>query len=490
MGINPAEQAAQPSTQQQHNQQQQQPKQQTLQPHARPPAPATNHREPPPGLVPLLVSLDSIDNLTGMSSAPRGSSPTGQPSASAAGSFGSGPIRSPSPTAGPLKQQHLTASGAVSASSSSVMQAASSPLLRKAFGGTMAVNYNSGSALGLKSSVAGPSTIATGSSSSSSNRSGGSASDGAGLGNPSPSSPLGQGRPSSPLASPGTNPGANPGTNPGPSPGTTGAPNSKMGSKSNGKPSRAQAGLSRLLGLPRALLQSLLFRAMVFRKILLLNDGRDKVLKCFQYTAKVLLWCLITDAKRFPGSHTRASIIASQFSTTRKIIRLGHWLEPLNDHLALAKDGYVKLSPSMSVSDKTIRVLAPLAAWLGIINDISDDIVCVGKLGLVDKAWVKWATPISDRLWYASIFIDLHEAANGLRKLRYAMQQTTDAVERAKIQAKVTMQYVTLAKLSMDFVFCSVDVFELGDRVSDGWQAVTGFAAAILGTYKLYVKHK
>ena len=52
------------------------------------------------------------------------------------------------------------------------------------------------------------------------------------------------------------------------------------------------------------------------------------------------------------------------------------------------------------------------------------------------------------------------------------------------------MQRITLMKLFADFIFCSIDVFELGGRISDGWQISAGLVAAILGTFKLYLKNK
>nr|KAJ3419475.1 hypothetical protein HK105_006907 [Polyrhizophydium stewartii] len=254
--------------------------------------------------------------------------------------------------------------------------------------------------------------------------------------------------------------------------------------KSSASPSAAKAPL------PVLIARSVVFRMLVFRKILLLNDGRDKVLKCFQYTAKVLLWCYLTDPKRFPLAHDRASKIAAQFSITRKIVRLGHWLESYNDHLELAKEGLFTVDASLSPAERTARLLAPLSAWIGIVNDLSDDVVCIGKMGLIDKSWVKWATPISDRCWYMSIFIDLHANVTGTRKLLRAHAAATDPAERAKIADKLWTQRISFAKLLADFMFCTIDVFEMGDRVSDGWQAVSGLVAALLGTCKLYRKHK
>ena len=228
----------------------------------------------------------------------------------------------------------------------------------------------------------------------------------------------------------------------------------------------------------------LLKRAMVFRKILLLNDGRDKILKCAQYSAKLLLWAYLSNNT---DSHAKATKIATQFSIARKIVRLGHWLEPLNDHFELlAKDGAL-FNPT---TDNWLRLLTPFYIWVSIMNDISDDIVCIGKMGLIDKAWVDWATPISDKLWFSTIFFDVYENMHASKKLSYAIQQTREEQEKSKLLLKMHVQRVSLLKLFMDLVFCTVDVFQLGGRASDGWQVVSGLLAAFLGTYKLYIKNK
>ncbi|KAI8902011.1 peroxisomal biogenesis factor 11-domain-containing protein [Globomyces pollinis-pini] len=226
------------------------------------------------------------------------------------------------------------------------------------------------------------------------------------------------------------------------------------------------------------LLSNTLFRILVFRKLLLLNDGRDKLLKVAQYTCKVLLWIYLTSKSE---NQSKAKLIASHFSLVRKCIRLGHALEPFHECLEISKN------PSF----KTLQEkLAPLNCMIGIANDIADDIICLSKLGAIDKSWVKKMTPYSDRLWYTSIFFDIHSNLCDTQEHIAAYENARDPEKKYKAQQKIFMGRVSLIKLLADFVFCSIDVFEMGDRVSDGWQAVTGLTTAVLGTYKLYVKNK
>ncbi|CAG8843803.1 8127_t:CDS:1, partial [Racocetra persica] len=76
----------------------------------------------------------------------------------------------------------------------------------------------------------------------------------------------------------------------------------------------------------------------ILRRLLVHSDGRDKALKIIQYFGKIILWIrdpkvskvnyyifyLCYRKKSFP----RLKAMTSQFGTTRKIIRLAHFLEP------------------------------------------------------------------------------------------------------------------------------------------------------------------
>ncbi|KAJ3250933.1 hypothetical protein HK103_003049 [Boothiomyces macroporosus] len=227
-----------------------------------------------------------------------------------------------------------------------------------------------------------------------------------------------------------------------------------------------------------SLLNNFIVQILIFRKILLLNDGRDKIMKVAQYSSKILLWLVLVEKG---VNQTRAKQLASHFSLVRKVIRLAHCLEPFNDGLEIVKEKQF---------DTLQQKLAPLNVVIGICNDISDDIICLSKLGILDKSWAKTMTPYSDRLWYSGIFIDVHSNICDTNELIKKLANSKDPESRQKLQQKIFMQRVSLAKLLADFVFCTIDVFEMGDKVSEGYQHISGFIAAVLGTYKLYVKHK
>lgn len=225
----------------------------------------------------------------------------------------------------------------------------------------------------------------------------------------------------------------------------------------------------------RSLLQNVVIRTLVFRRILLLTDGRDKCMKVAQYTAKILLWLSLLEKT----NAVKAKQVASHFSLVRKVIRLGHFLEGFNEGVSINKERSFG-----SLAEK----LAPLNVGIGIINDISDDVICLAKLGIVDKQYITKLTPLSDRLWYSSIFFDLHSLwtdYNGLLK-KYEQEGNDEA--KLKIFQKLSMARISIAKLLADFTFCTIDVFQL--EVPEGWQNISGLIAALLGTYKLYIKNK
>ncbi|KAH6583108.1 hypothetical protein BASA61_008156 [Batrachochytrium salamandrivorans] len=149
------------------------------------------------------------------------------------------------------------------------------------------------------------------------------------------------------------------------------------------------------------------------------------------------------------------------------------------------------MSLNPTAAEINIHRLAPLNAGIGILNDVCDDVICLSKMGLLSNLsphWIQRATTLSDRCWYTSIFVDLYTAYHARQKLYTALAKTTDPIQHQAITDKIFMQHISIAKLSMDFVFCSVDVLKIGDQVSQGVQIIPGFLSALLGTFKLYRK--
>jgi hypothetical protein len=173
---------------------------------------------------------------------------------------------------------------------------------------------------------------------------------------------------------------------------------------------------------------------------------------------------------------------------TRKLLRLFHFIEPLTD--ALEHESPLETSEKGTLKMKHWLILLQyINTHLGVVNDISDDLVCLGKMQVIDESWIKRATPWSDRLWFCSIWMDMTENLYTTSKLIQKRNGASDDKDIKTLEAKIHLQRVSFLKLAADLVFCSVDVFELGDRVSPGWQNISGWIAALLGTYKLIKKH-
>lgn len=278
---------------------------------------------------------------------------------------------------------------------------------------------------------------------------------------------------------------------------------------------------------------------LVTQKLLAKSDGRDKIIKCIQYSGKTFLWlsvvlekyqqaklkAITTSTTSKTGSGTqkktaqpapltftlRTKNVVSTFSTFRKVIRLGHAIDPgvelFEDHWStvLALIGHQQQKDAVRLSFP--QLLALFNCVISFINDIVDDMICLSKIGALDKKYKgpKWEKA-SALLWYTTIFIDGRDAFNALmenynkeRKLlsqRKSYINNNDDDKNAKAEtdkqlaavlAKRSLLYVNVSKLLCDGVFCTVDVFEPKD-ISDGWQAVSGLISGILGAYKHWVK--
>ncbi|KAJ3035971.1 hypothetical protein HDV00_003265 [Rhizophlyctis rosea] len=260
--------------------------------------------------------------------------------------------------------------------------------------------------------------------------------------------------------------------------------------------------------------------ALILRKILLTNDGRDKILKCTQYSLKLFLIFHLTYSKYFPASTSQKYLttksVISQLSLTRKIIRTGASLNSYSELLEALQER-TTTKGGLTPTQQTRNSLAVLNALIGIVNALADDIICYGKLGILPPKIVKPATPLADQLWFLTIFLDVYELMQNIRDKQIALSSLTsapialntngvpvdaidsaladhspeDKLKKRKLQNDLFMANVSLTKLGADFVFCGVDVFGL--RLA-GWseevQTVAGLVSAVLGTYKLWLKNR
>ena len=236
-------------------------------------------------------------------------------------------------------------------------------------------------------------------------------------------------------------------------------------------------------------------------------DGRDKTIKVVQYFCKVFLWVFLSNPKQYAVLAARMKALAKQFSTTRKVLRLGHFIDPMASVLTLAvtlranlrKNGLRRTldkAPSQNWRNTLRDRLGSLNNVLGFVQDISDDIYCLGVIGVLDRSFTDKAEPWSNRLWMVGVSIDLHENLQTIRDVRRQIKVIeqnltlggSNADEEAwraqytKLSTKLHWLQVTTVKLGGDFLFCGYD--NLHCTFSDGFQAVSGFISGLAGAYK------
>ncbi|CAG8657126.1 9444_t:CDS:2, partial [Funneliformis caledonium] len=219
----------------------------------------------------------------------------------------------------------------------------------------------------------------------------------------------------------------------------------------------------------------------ILRRLLVHSDGRDKFLKIIQYFGKIILWLHINKKKtKYPKLYSRLIAMTSQFSNTRKIIRLAHFLEPYADFKEYVA-GARNLPHTALPYEHAVNTLGFINSIVGFFNDIFDDLYCLGKVGILDKSVAKRSEPIALKLWFVNIILDIHELIFRIWSLNEKTKKSKEKLsenELEKLKDRKYWLYISLVKFIMDFCFCGYDLF--GYTFSDGVQAVSGFIAGIL----------
>jgi hypothetical protein len=224
------------------------------------------------------------------------------------------------------------------------------------------------------------------------------------------------------------------------------------------------------------------------------TDGRDKAMKLVQYSIKLVLW-LALHQPRQTGLRKRFSALASALSTTRKVIRLGHWMESIQELIEWYKE---RPKASSHIRRWLLDSLPPLVAFF---NDIFDDIYCLCRIKCLPKPLEGPAERYANWCWFTSTLIDLYSNAKSQWKIQADIRAQRQLLKSGSIQSDeqeiiktklATLQdkaywlRVTGGKLLCDLGFCSYDIFHW--QFSDGWQASTGFLSGALSAHKLWVK--
>jgi len=148
---------------------------------------------------------------------------------------------------------------------------------------------------------------------------------------------------------------------------------------------------------------------------------------------------------------------------------------------------------------------------LDLVNSFSDDIATFSKLGLLGKRTGDRAGRFSDWCWFIGTLVGLIE--NGLERgvmkhlqrevesrmytesMSGATSKSTpraarvDERELARLRTKDYWLSISRTKLFMDLIFVSYDIMRI-KRAAEPVKAITGLAAAVLSSMKLYDRHK
>ncbi|GAA5807855.1 hypothetical protein MFLAVUS_001234 [Mucor flavus] len=196
----------------------------------------------------------------------------------------------------------------------------------------------------------------------------------------------------------------------------------------------------------------------IIQKLLKELDGRDKIMKVLQYFIKILLHYNLVHAKHW-------STITSNFSMTRKLLRLGTAIGPIG-RFSLAKNS---LSETVILSN-------------AIVNNISDDVFCLYKLGVFGSYLGERSERLSAYCWFAGIFVDLRENMKSLLNL----QKNASKLSLQERKEKIFVTEISIIKLLMDGIFCACDIWK--PTHSPSTQAWSGFLSGFLAAYKLWIK--
>ncbi|RXK37408.1 hypothetical protein M231_05308 [Tremella mesenterica] len=202
------------------------------------------------------------------------------------------------------------------------------------------------------------------------------------------------------------------------------------------------------------------------------SKGRDKVLKCLQYSLRTYLYILgliatIRPHRPWCKSHSkRLKIAVSGLSLTRKCLLLLNPLHPIAD----------LLSPQpMSPRDMFLHLFDLFSA-------LSDDVYCLSRLGLVNKRKGKVADRWANRFWFLTTLMSLYTLH--LRTIPHILiSRRTEQNEKRMVEARWTNR-----KLLSDLIFVSYEVFSLS-TLREPVQCLTGLLAALISTKKQYEQH-
>ncbi|KAF9263565.1 hypothetical protein L218DRAFT_927285 [Marasmius fiardii PR-910] len=272
-------------------------------------------------------------------------------------------------------------------------------------------------------------------------------------------------------------------------------------------------------------------REEIWREMVKTSDGRDKAFKLMQYSIRVyLLFHTTAAASRFLRAYTRRPLIQelvkrltstmSGLSFSRKTLLLFNWLNPLTTIMAqrhsVPFSSGDPLLPASKPQEQNISLLqsmlyAPPPVLLELVNAIADDLYTLSLLGILGKKSGERASRFADWCWWLATVVGLvensverqvigslynevesrlyKESMSGATEKSKSSASRLEEKELARLQTRDYWLQISRAKLIMDLIFSSYDVFRI-QKFRELIKTFTGLAAAILSSAKLYERHR
>ncbi|KAK0453324.1 hypothetical protein EV421DRAFT_1887642 [Armillaria borealis] len=265
----------------------------------------------------------------------------------------------------------------------------------------------------------------------------------------------------------------------------------------------------------------------IWREMVLTSNGPRQGfrMKLIQYSIRMYLYFhksftgrLLRGGTRSPweqGLVKRLESTVSGFSFSRKLLLLFNWLSPLTAIMAQNSTpvpfsaSSSKVKPSRPLLHAILH--APPPVLLELVNAFADDMYALSLIGLLGKRTGERAGKFADWCWLLSTLVGLVE--NGVerqmigglqsevesRLYKESMSGATakskpkiskiDEKELERLQKQDYWLQITRAKLAMDLIFVSYDLFHF-KRGREPVKTFTGLMAAILSSAKLFDRHK
>jgi len=230
--------------------------------------------------------------------------------------------------------------------------------------------------------------------------------------------------------------------------------------------------------------------------ILSSSDGRDRLLKTFQYTLKTIIWGLSFKKQKNEAINKNVTTLQKTLSDGRRLFRMGNWIEVFRE----VRDG-----PDFT---KGFFLCAAeyLSTLLGLVVTIADDVSWTFKFSGSSNPIQKKISQLGDTAWTLSILLDLISLTKNITsswnkevRLKELLYKTNGSVAGVVEQSQEAtsndlktlykerqLLYLNELKLVVDFPIAFT--YASNRDTNPGIIAIAGLISAFIGLYKSWLK--